>query len=339
MEAKCQVADRGCACAGQPDCAYYLRHGRCGFGPSCKFHHPEPGTAAAATVIGAQETAASSEQASTITAPPEAAVATAHVAQQQDGATDTLPAQTSGGTSDSTAEASPFGQAQQPQFVMTQPQYILPAASNTEYASTTYPQMPQPVLGQMPQVPQMQNVTTAPPHVTQGQYAAATTAQQQVPLAPTATYQPAAVGSLQQTYVAAPTATTAVDCQQPQAILAQTSGFVSVAQPQLQLQAQVPQGSVLPAPQQVQPPLRSASLPVEPSLSAQQQQEGPTTLQGSQQAQAAAAVASVPVLQAQLQQLVLHPASGKQWDIAETSVSLESMTSSAGHNVTSVAGF
>lgn len=31
-------------CAGQPECAYYLRHARCGFGPSCKFHHPEPGT-------------------------------------------------------------------------------------------------------------------------------------------------------------------------------------------------------------------------------------------------------------------------------------------------------
>ena len=31
-------------CSGQPECAYYLRHARCGFGPSCKFHHPEPGT-------------------------------------------------------------------------------------------------------------------------------------------------------------------------------------------------------------------------------------------------------------------------------------------------------
>lgn len=31
-------------CLGQPECAYYLRHARCGFGPSCKFHHPEPGT-------------------------------------------------------------------------------------------------------------------------------------------------------------------------------------------------------------------------------------------------------------------------------------------------------
>lgn len=258
-------------------------------------------------------------------------MATPHVAQQQNGDTDTLPAQTSGGTSKNTAEASPSGQAQQPQFVMTQPQYILPAASNPEYASTTYPQMPQPVLGQMPQVTQMQNVATAPPHVTQAQYAAATTAQQQVPLAHTATYQPAAVGSLQQTYVAAPTATTAVDCQQPQAILAQTSGFVPVAQPQLQLQAQVPQGSVLPTPQQGQPPLRSASLPVEPSASAQQEQAaplapGPTPPSGSQQPQAGAAVASVPVLQAQLQQLVLHPASGKQQDIAEISVLLRITT-------------
>lgn len=259
--------------------------------------------------------AAFGEQASTLTPPPEAAVAAVQVAQQQDGFTDTLPAQTSGGASESTAEVSVSDQAQQPQFVMTQPQCVLPAAANPHDASTTNPQMPQPVLGQVPQAPQMRNVTTAQPHVTQAQSAATTAALQQVLLAPTAAYQPAAVGSLQQTYVATPTATAAVDSQQPQTIQMQTSGFVSVAQPQLQLQAQVPLGSALPTPQQTQPPLRSASLPVQPSQSAQQQQAapmapGPPTLLGLQQAGAGAAVASVPVLQAQLQQLVLQPASG-----------------------------
>lgn len=27
--------------AGETECAYYMKNMRCGFGPSCKFHHPE----------------------------------------------------------------------------------------------------------------------------------------------------------------------------------------------------------------------------------------------------------------------------------------------------------
>lgn len=61
--------------AGQPECAYYLRHARCGFGPSCKFHHPEPGTSGIPDMPGAAAHGSldSQPRPQLVPAPPEAA--------------------------------------------------------------------------------------------------------------------------------------------------------------------------------------------------------------------------------------------------------------------------
>ncbi len=325
--------------AGQPECAYYLRHGRCGFGPSCKFHHPEPGTAGAPAATADSETAAYTEQAPTSTPLPDAAVAHPQSGQQQD-ATGTASPQTADTAQADMPPASISVQAQQPQsFIMAQPQYVMPASAHPQYPSTTtYPQVPQPQagFGQGPQVPQMQYVTTASPLFPQAQYASASSPQQQVPLASSAALQPAAL-AFQQAYATTavaptPPPTAALGSpQQPQSTEAaeqeqpQPSGSVPVAQPQLQFQAQTAQGTTLPyatvVPQQYQPPPRAASMPVGTSESLQpqyqqqqQQQQGPiaavpvgvvSTPQGH-------VAASVPVVQAQLQQFVLGPASGER---------------------------
>jgi len=321
--------------AGQPECAYYLRHGRCGFGPSCKFHHPEPGTAGAPAATADSETAAYTEQAPTSSPLPDAAVAHPQSGQQQD-ATGTVSPQTGDSAQADMPPASISTQAQQPQsFIMAQPQYVMPASAHPQYPSTTtYPQVPQPHagFGQGPQVPQMQYVTTASPLFPQAQYASASSPQQQVPLASSAALQPAA-STFQQAYATTavaptPPPTAALGSpQQPQSTEAaeqeqpQTSGSVPVAQPQLQFQAQTAQGTTLPyatvVPQQYQPPLRAASMPVGTSESLQpqyqqqqqQQQESIATV-STQQGHVAA---SVPVVQAQLQQFVLGPASGEHF--------------------------
>ena len=239
-------------------------------------------------------------------------------------------------------QASISAQAQQPQnFVIAQPQYVMPASAHPQYPSTTtYPQVPQPQAGfdQGPQVPQMQYVTTASPLFPQAQYAPASMSQQQVPLASSAALQPAALG-FQQAYATTAVAPTAVPTaapsspQQPRStevaeqVQPQTRGSVPVAQPQLQFQAQTAQGTTIPSatvvPQQYQPPLRAASMPVgtSGSLQGQHQQQQqqrvpvatvPAGVVSTQQGliAAAAAAASVPVVQAQLQHFVLGPASG-----------------------------
>ena len=239
-------------------------------------------------------------------------------------------------------QASISAQAQQPQnFVIAQPQYVMPASAHPQYPSTTtYPQVPQPQAGfdQGPQVPQMQYVTTASPLFPQAQYAPASMSQQQVPLASSAALQPAALG-FQQAYATTAVAPTAVPTaapsspQQPQSTEVaeraqpQTCGSVPVAQPQLQFQAQTAQGTTVPSatvvPQQYQPPPRAASMPVgtSGSLQGQHQQQQqqrvpvatvPAGVVSTQQGliAAAAAAASVPVVQAQLQHFVLGPASG-----------------------------
>ncbi len=314
--------------AGQPECAYYLRHGRCGFGPSCKFHHPEPGTAGAPAATADSETAAYTEQPPTSTPLPDAAVAHLQSGQQQE-ATGTVSPQTADTAQTDMPPASISVQAQQPQsFIMAQPQYVMPASAHPQHPSTTtYPQVPQPQagFGQGPQVPQTQYVTTASPLSPQAQYASASSPQQQVPLASSAVLQPAPLG-FQQAYattavVPTPVPTTALGSpQQPQPTEAaeqaqpQPSGSVPVAQPQLQFQAQTAQI----VPPQYQPPLRAASMPVGTSESLQpqyqqqqQQQQGPiaTVPVGVVSAQQGHVAASVPVVQAQLQQFVLGPAS------------------------------
>jgi Zinc finger C-x8-C-x5-C-x3-H type (and similar) len=38
------IASLRCCTAppGEQDCSYYVKNGRCGFGASCKFNHPDP---------------------------------------------------------------------------------------------------------------------------------------------------------------------------------------------------------------------------------------------------------------------------------------------------------
>ncbi|WOK94712.1 zinc finger CCCH domain-containing protein 32-like isoform X3 [Canna indica] len=41
---------------GRPDCAYYMRTGRCGFGDGCRYNHPhQRGTVAEAAIVGSPE--------------------------------------------------------------------------------------------------------------------------------------------------------------------------------------------------------------------------------------------------------------------------------------------
>ena len=162
--------------SGQPECAYYLRHGRCGFGPSCKFHHPEPGTAGAP---------AGPESAPTDAVPlPEAAVAHLQpqhtTEQQQDGGSVGLtPSQNMAEGVQSTPEASASrAQGQQSEYVLTQPQGFVTSGVQLDPAS-----VPQTVYGQVPrpssQVPQPHYTTAAtsqlPP--AQPQYTTAATSQ------------------------------------------------------------------------------------------------------------------------------------------------------------------
>ena len=274
-------------------------------------------------------------QAPTSTPLPDAAVAHPHPGQQQD-ATGTVSPQTADTAQADMPPASISVQAQQPQnFVMAQPQFVMPASAHPQYPSTTtYPQMPQPQagFGQGPSVPQMQYVTTASPLFPQAQYASASSPQQQVPLASSAALQPAAF-AFQQAYATTAVAPTPVPTaalgspQQPQSTEAaaqvqpQPSGSEPVAQPQVQFQAQTAQGTPLPyatVVPQYQPPLRAASMPVGTSGSLQRQQQQqhlpiatvPVGVVSTQQGHMSAAAAAVPMVQAQLQQFVLGPASG-----------------------------
>ena len=328
---------------GQPECAYYLRHGRCGFGPSCKFHHPEPGTAGAPSTTADHEAALLSESASTSVPLPEAAVAHPQsqpdpqaqpaspslLAGQQESASQALPAAHEG-TNEASASVA---QAQQPQYVMTQPQYVMATVPGSQHATTAPPQVqvsqPQTVLGQVRPGAQPQYTTATTSHLSQPQYAAIASQQlqqqlvqqpmmQSVPIAQSPAV-PAPESTAQEPQLPATTVsttpiTTAAGSQQPTAQQSHPSAFVPIGTmtmpPQLQFQAQTPQTSVpvttvaLP---QYQAPLRSASVPAAslPSMQAQSpapMPAGPVGLTQALQAQAAAGL-----VQTQLPQLVAQP--------------------------------
>ena len=128
---------------GQPECAYYLRHGRCGFGPSCKFHHPEPGKAGstasqeqpatatnaatadaadpAALVPAGPETAAPQPDAVSL---PEVQVSVAEQQPDQAASTSALSPQPSSSPAPSAHSAQSMPQMG-PQLAVLPPQYVM----------------------------------------------------------------------------------------------------------------------------------------------------------------------------------------------------------------------
>lgn len=300
--------------AGQPECAYYLRHGRCGFGPSCKFHHPESGKAGSAS----QE-----EPAST------ASVDFAAVDFAADTAIAPAPAgpETAASQADATSPSQPqeSAQAQQTDHQPTptsaqppQPASVPPPNPHVPYlAPQAGPQLaiplPQWIVTQdgAAQAPQLQ---LQPQQQTQPAVAAQRTAQVQLPAAAAAAGQP---GQAQGQAVSSPSQASQPQSAMPAAAQLHTIGVIPAltqpavfAHPAAETQHQgAPQPQLQPDPQVVTAWLPAAATlqPLQSPAAAPEQPAAAAATTGQVQATAPQTSAFLPIAT-----VPLHPQQGLQ---------------------------